>query len=135
MVSGMKALARMFRWHEGRFEFHHELQLPGTPDDPQPVEAAMMVASIQVDELARIGFDASTAGDTFRVDPEGVKAHRGSLTEIEREVLDCAAEGFTAEAISDVVTAPDADIYKALTVLLDLGVIERRSPQGSSAPR
>jgi hypothetical protein len=125
MVSGMKALARMVRWTEGRFEFHHELQLPETPDDPQPFEAAMMVASIQADEMARIGFDASATSDTFRIDPEGRKEHYESLTELEREVLDSAAGGFNVETISDVVAAPDADIYKALLVLLDLGVIER----------
>jgi hypothetical protein len=127
MVSGMKALARMVRWTEGRFEFHRDLQLPGEPDDAQPFDAAMMVASIQADELARIGFDASAAANTFRIDPERRKEHNGSLTELEREVLECAAEGFSVGAISDVVTAPDADIYKALVVLLELGVIERRS--------
>jgi hypothetical protein len=127
MVSGMKALARLVRWAEGRFEFHNDLQLSGEPDDPQPFDAAMMVASIQADELARIGFDASATSDTFRIDPEGRKTHYESLTDLEREVFECAAEGFSVGAISDVVTAPDADIYKAFVVLLDLGVIERRS--------
>jgi Tfp pilus assembly protein PilZ len=127
MVSGMKALARLVRWTEGRFEFHHDLQLPGEPDDPQPFDAAMMVASIQADELARIGFDASAASDTFRVDPEARKTHYESLTDLEREVLECAAEGFSVGAVSDVVTAPDADTYKAFAVLLDLGVIQRRT--------
>jgi Tfp pilus assembly protein PilZ len=125
MVSGMKALARMVRWTEGRFEFHHELQLPETPDDPQPSEAAMMMAAIQADEMARTGFDASATSDTFRIDPEARKVHHGSLTELEREVLEYAAEGFNVETISDVVAAPDADIYKAFFVLLKLGVIER----------
>jgi Tfp pilus assembly protein PilZ len=125
MVSGMKALARMVRWTEGRFEFHHELQLPEMPDDPQPFEAAMMMASIQADEMTRIGFDASAMSNTFRIDPEARERHHESLTELEREVLDCAAEGFNVETISDVVAAPDADIYKALFVLLELGVIER----------
>ena len=118
---------RLLSWSEGRFEFHHDLQLSGEPDDPQPFDAAMMVASIQADELARIGFDASATSDTFRTDPEVKKMHYESLTELEREVIECAAEGFSAGAISDVVTAPDADIYKAFVVLLDLGVIERRS--------
>jgi Tfp pilus assembly protein PilZ len=127
MVSGMKALARLVRWTEGRFEFHHDLQLSGEPDDPQPFDAAMMVASIQADELARIGFDASATSDTVRIDPDAKKKHYESLTDLEREVLECAAEGFSVGAISDMVMAPDADIYKALVVLLDLGVIERKS--------
>jgi Tfp pilus assembly protein PilZ len=127
MVSGMKALARMFLWTEGRFEFHRDLQLPETPDDPQPYEAAMMVASIQVDEMARIGFDAFGSTDAFAIHPDRMQGHRDSLTELEREVLDYAADGFNVEAISDMVAASDADIFKALVVLLDLGVIERRS--------
>jgi len=126
MVSGMKALARLVRWKEGRFEFHHDLQLAGEPDDPQPFDAAMMVASIQADELTRIGFDASAASDTFRVDPEARTKHYESLTDLEREVLECAAEGFSIGAVSDVVPATDAEVYKAFGVLLDLGVIERR---------
>jgi Tfp pilus assembly protein PilZ len=126
MVSGMKALARLVRWTEGRFEFHHDLQLSGEPDDPQPFDAAMMVASIQADELARIGFDPSATSDAVRIDPDAKKKHYESLTDLEREVLECAAEGFSVGAISDVVTAPDADIYKALVVLFDLGVIERQ---------
>jgi predicted transcriptional regulator len=56
-----------------------------------------------------------------------MQGHRDSLTELEREVLDYAADGFNVEAISDMVAASDADIFKALVVLLDLGVIERRS--------
>jgi Tfp pilus assembly protein PilZ len=126
MVSGMKALARLVRWTEGRFEFHHDLQLSGEPDDPKPFDAAMMVAAIQADELARIGFDPSATSDAVRIDPDAKKKHYESLTDLEREVLECAAEGFSVGAISDVVTAPDADIYKALVVLLDLGVIERQ---------
>jgi len=126
MVSGMKALARMVRWTEGHFEFHRDLQLSGEPDDPQPLDAAMMVAAIQADELARIGFDASATSNSFRIDPEARKAHHESLTDLEREVLECAADGFSVGAISDMITAPDADIYKAFVVLLDLGVIERQ---------
>jgi hypothetical protein len=126
MVSGMKALARMFCWSEGSFEFHHDLQLPEMRDDAQPFEAAMMMASVQRDEMARIGFDALGADDGFLSHPDRLTAGRDSLSELEREVLDCAADGFNAETICDMIPAPDADILKALVALLDAGAIEPR---------
>ena len=125
MVSGIKALARMFRWSEGSFEFHHNLQLPEVCDDPQPFEAAMMMASVQTDEIARIGFDAFDADDGFLSYPDRLKAGRDSLSDLELEVFEYAADGFHAEAISDMIDAPDADVYKALVALLDAGAIER----------
>lgn len=125
MVTGMKALSRMFRWQSGRFEFHHELQLAGSEPDPQPVDAAMMIASVQLDEMARFA-DAFPLNESFRVSPERASAARGGLTEIEVEVLECAAEGFAVGAIADVISAPDSEIYKALAVLLDRGILERQ---------
>jgi len=126
MVSGVKALARIARWNTGRFEFHHDLKLPETPEEPQPFDAAMMMASVQLDEMARIGFDTFQFDDTFtrRTSPPGVDPE--TLTDLEREVLEYAADGFNVGAIADMLTAPDADIFKALAVLVDVGMIERR---------
>jgi hypothetical protein len=137
IVSGMKALARMFRWEEGRFEFHHDLQLPETPDDPQPLEAAMMAASLQLDEMARIGFAAFGPNDSFRIRADEVRPPPDALSDLEREVFEYVADGFNVAAIADVIPAPDADIYKALVALVDSGAIERRSeePARPVAPR
>jgi len=125
MVTGMKALSRMFRWRSGRFEFHHELQLAGAEPDPQPVDAAMMIASVQLDEMTRFA-DTFTPNLSFRVSAERANAARDGLTDIEAEVLECAAEGFAVGAIADVISAPDSEIYKALAVLLDRGILERQ---------
>lgn len=127
MAKGMKALARMVCWREGRFEFHHDLQLPESPDDPASFEAAMMMASIQMDEMARIGFDAFAPNDTFAIREDRVGLHRDALTGLEGEILDYVADGFNVAAISDMVPAPDAEVFKALVVLVDVGVIERKS--------
>jgi hypothetical protein len=127
MVQGSKALARLACWREGRFEFHHDLQLPENPDDPRPFEAAMMVASIQMDEMARIGLAAFGPNDTFSIRDDRIALHRDALTDLEREVFDYAADGFNVAAIADMVPAPDAEIFKALVVLVDVGVAERNS--------
>lgn len=126
IVSGLKALSRMFRWKQGRFEFHHDLQLTGDADAPQPLQAAMMSASVQMDEMARVDGEVLNAAGTFEILLEQAETLRDSLSEVEREVLDYAAEGFNVEAISDVVAASDAAVYKALSTLLDAGLITLR---------
>jgi Tfp pilus assembly protein PilZ len=126
IVSGLKALSRMFRWKKGRFEFHHDLQLTGDADPPQPLQAAMMSASVQMDEMARIDGGILDPADTFEAVSEQTVALRSSLSDLEREVLDYAAEGFNVEAISDVVADSDAAVYKALSMLLDAGLIRPR---------
>ncbi len=125
MASGLKALARLFLWTSGRFEFHHDLHLADSPDDPQPLEAAMMVASIQIDELRRIGLDAFQFDDTFWPVANAASCEREKLSETEGEVLDYVGDGFSVGTICDMVAAHDADIYKALVALLDQGVIRR----------
>jgi Tfp pilus assembly protein PilZ len=126
IVSGLKALSRMFRWKQGRFEFHHDLQLSGDAEAPQPLEEAMMSASVQMDEMARIDGGILGPADTFETVSEQVAALRDSLSEVESEVLDYAAEGFNVEAISDVVADSDAAVYKALSELLDAGLVRLR---------
>ena len=126
IVSGLKALSRMFRWTDGSFEFHHDLQLSGDADVPQPLQAAMMSASVQVDEMARVADGVLDSTVTFEVVADMVDTLRDSLSDVEREVLDYAGEGFNVEAISDVVPASDAAVYKALSTLLDSGLITLR---------
>lgn len=126
IVSGLKALSRMFRWKEGRFEFHHDLQLPRDGASPQPLEAAMMTASVQLDEMARLEGRSFGAGDTFELASELMADLQESLTDLEGEVLGCAADGFNVEGICDVVEGGDAEVYRALSTLLDAGLIKLR---------
>ena len=116
----------MFRWKQGRFEFHHDLQLTGEADPPQPLTAAMMSASVQMDEMARLDDGRLNATDTFEMAPERAEAPRDSLSDVESEVLDYAADGFNVGSIFDVVAKTDAEIYKALAALLEGGWIKRR---------
>jgi len=126
MVSGLKALSRMFHWTRGRFEFHHDLQLTGEVNASQPLDEAMMRASVQMDEMARVDRGILDSADAFEVVSEPPAGGRDSLTAIEREVLDFAAEGFTADSIADMVAECDAEVYKALSGLLVGEWIRRR---------
>jgi hypothetical protein len=86
----------------------------------------MMSASVQMDEMARIDGGILDSTDTFEIVPERATAGRDSLTDVEREVLDYAAEGFNVDSIFDVVADSDAEVYKAVSALLDGGWIKRR---------
>lgn len=118
LVSGQKALARLFGWTEGRFEFHHELELAGAEPEPEPIEAAMMKASVQMDEMNRISRESFPGATTF-ARGDAAAAGTDALSEIEREVLEYACDGFSVEAVCDMITATDADICKAFRVLVD----------------
>jgi hypothetical protein len=121
LVSGQKALARMFRWTEGRFEFHHDLQLAGAEPDPQPIEAAAMMASVQVDEMNRISPGSLRGSATFVAGTSAASVDADGLTDLEREVLEYARDGFSIEAVADMIDAPDADVWKAFHTLVDCG--------------
>ena len=82
------------------------------------------MASVQRDEMMHIQQDTFDAGDSFLAHSDRQTAAGDSLSDLEREVLDYAGDGFTAQAISDMLSEPDADIYKALIGLLAAGVIE-----------
>jgi Tfp pilus assembly protein PilZ len=126
MVSGLKALSRMFHWRQGHFEFHHDLQLSGEVNAPQPLGEAMMRASVQVDEMARVDREVVDSTAAFEAVPEPPAGGRDLLTDIEREVLEFAADGFTADSIADMVAVGDAEVYRALSALLAGGWIRRR---------
>jgi hypothetical protein len=86
----------------------------------------MMSASVQMDEMARVAGGLLDSGGSFEVVAEQAELLRDSLSEVEKEVLDYASEGFNVEAISDVVPASDAAVYKAISTLLDGGLIALR---------
>ena len=79
-----------------------------------------------MDEMARVDGGILDAAGTFEILLEQAETLRESLSDVEREVLDYAGEGFNVEAISDVVAASDASVYKALSTLLDAGLITLR---------
>jgi len=125
MVTGIKALARLFLWSGGRFEFHHDIQLAGAPEDPHLLETAMMMASVQVDELHRIGLETFRSDESFSLERIPGANERQKLSDVERETLDYVADGFNVEAISDMIDASDADIRNALVTLIDARTLRR----------
>lgn len=125
-ISGMKALTRIVGWREGSFEFHAKVEAVHEAGERCQLEAALLEASRQRDELAR--YDSfEWAGHTrLRVDREKLDAERADLSKLEDSVAELAAAGETLRQITDVIPEPDVDIHAALATLMDLGLIRRR---------
>jgi Tfp pilus assembly protein PilZ len=122
-VTGVKALMRLLRWSEGTFEFHARLD-PDLPNDaPLPVEAALLEAARQLDELARIDPREFPPTATIRRDDSANSAGE-SLTKVEEAVLDLAGAGsFSVQRVIDLIPEGDAEIYAAMRTLLDHGLV------------
>ncbi len=121
-ASGIKALVRMLSWQDGEFEFHARLDAVDFHEAPLPMDAALMEAVRQIDELGRI--DRSAFAPDARVhlhDPETLAGLRPG--KLEQAVLDLARAGFSVQRILDVIPEPDTEIYRALEGLFAEGVI------------
>lgn len=125
-VSGMKALTRIVGWREGSFEFHARVDTRGEPAKPCSLDAALLEATRQQDELARVDDGAFASGGRFRVDREKLDGERSGLSKLEDSVVELAGAGMTLRQILDVIPEPDVEIRKALATLADLELIRAR---------
>jgi len=125
-LMGLKALARMLAWEEGRFDFHREVlaQQAGNGREGQPIllEAAVLEASRMADDLARIASAELVPESRFRLD-RAMLAGETSLSKTEEAVLDLAGADFSLRRMLDVIPEPDAAIVAAITSLLDRAVL------------
>jgi hypothetical protein len=123
LVSGAKALGRMFSWLDARFEFQPEAEALDVTQPPVPVAAAMLAAAVERDDLARLDLGRFTQGVTFRIDAERLVAVEPTLDPLGRRVCDNAGMGFPLGALLDMLTESDAEIYRCLVELVEGGVL------------
>ncbi len=126
VVQGVKALARMLEWAEGRFEFHARID-PSLPEseasEPMPVEAALLEARRLIDASA--GVDRSEFPPDARLHVDQVKrAAAGDLGKLQNAILDLASAKMKVQRVLDVVPEADQEIYLALYGLVEQGIIE-----------
>jgi Tfp pilus assembly protein PilZ len=126
-VSGMKALARIVGWREGNFEFHAHVEPRYEDSKSCSLDAALLEATRQQDELARLDGGQFAPGGRFQVDRAKVDAERGGLSKLEDSVLELAGAGMTLRQILDVIPEPDVDVFKALASVADLGLAQPRT--------
>ncbi len=122
-VRGTKALARMFAWREGTFEFHtrsEDLPDEALADEPTPMYGAVMEAVQQLDERNRV--DRSRLADPTRLalDAAHLAPDDDALDKLQTAILDLlGAEAASVGAILDALPQPDAELLQALRALLD----------------
>lgn len=123
LVSGMKALSRMLSWKTGRFEFHPSVDLRETGEPPLAIDQAMLIAAVQLDELANMDLSSFNLTGTLSVNLKQLAVCKDQLNPVEKEVAGYAAAGFTLDAVLDVIPDMDVDIYRALIGLRERGVL------------
>jgi Tfp pilus assembly protein PilZ len=122
-VSGLKALTRVLDWEEGSFEFHTRLEPKMAEDGPMKLDAALLEATHNLDELRT--FDLSVLPPDAMVRFQSAPAGPGGegASKVEGAVLDLARDELTIRRIVDTIPEPDVEILRALTFLADLGSI------------
>lgn len=134
-VSGEKALYRLLRWTEGRFEF-----IPGPPGDEEPrISKATRVLLLEgmrhKDEWERVISELPPLDSRLRVvRGAGAPAEIHPLT---LEVLEAAAAYRRADAIVDHCSAPDFQVLRCLADLIARGAVEvevARPDDGGATP-
>ena len=125
-VAGVKALARIFGWRDGFFEFRASVDAEPSTEDPGPMEASILDALRLLDEANRQAGPELAPAARFNVNRTELESTRGSLDTTEEAVLELAAAGFTVRRILDVIPESDVSIRTAIAVLLERGLITQR---------
>lgn len=126
---GLKALARIFTWKRGTFEFDNRLEPCADAGEPAAIYGVVMEALTRVDELGRLDLSQLPAGGRLRLDVEKVAALGPDLEETQSAVLDLVqAGGATVRSVVDGLPGCDAEIYAALLALRETGALEIERP-------
>jgi hypothetical protein len=125
-VVGVKALARIFGWREGFFEFRASVDAGAREAQAGPMEGAILEALRLLDEAARQAGPTLSPGSRFAVHREKLGSIDRPLETTEESVLELAAAGFTLRRILDVIPETDVAIRGAVTSLVERGLLTPR---------
>jgi hypothetical protein len=129
-VAGVKALARVFAWREGFFEFRASVDAgagaAGVSGFDGPMEGAILEALRVLDEANRQAGPALAPGARFAVHRDRLGAIQRPLETTEESVLELAAAGFTLRRILDVIPETDVAIRGAVASLVEQGLLTPR---------
>lgn len=123
LVSGTKALGRMFTWMDARFEFQPRVRPIDSAEEPVPLESALFSAAVQRDDFALLEVRHLPADTCFELDAARHAAAKADLDALESEIAENAGLGFPLGALLDILPASDVAIYKGLSKLLDEGLL------------
>jgi hypothetical protein len=128
LVSGTKALGRMFTWTDARFEFQPRVQAIDTAQERLPLESALFSAAVQRDDFALLSVGGLSVDTSFEIDEARCALAKPDLDPLELALADNAGAGFPLGALLDILPSSDVDIYKALCRLLGDGVLAVAEP-------
>jgi len=126
LLSGTKALDRLFTWSDAKFEFRPEVEPMDGVRGRLSLAPAVLAAVVARDELAQLaqldlgGFDSNA---TFSVNAERLDIISSTLDEIGREIAEHARMGFPLGAMLDMLASSDARIYKTIIELIEAGAL------------
>jgi hypothetical protein len=123
LVSGPKALGRMFTWRDAQFEFRPELTMIEHVPAPLDLQPAILAATVERDEVARLSLGDLGPDAVFSLDDERFTAIKGDLDPLRLEIAENAGMGFPLGAILDILTVSDAEILMALADLIEGGIV------------
>ena len=123
LVSGAKALGRMFGWDDAVFEFEPEAEVLDVADAPLPLTSVVLAASVERDELARLDLGSVDDETVFTVDAEQRRTLESSLDDLGRELVTHVEMGFPVGALLDILPISDAVIYQKLAELIEAGIV------------
>jgi Tfp pilus assembly protein PilZ len=123
-LMGTKALARLLSWDSGSFEFHAEVDPLPEEGAPVALEAALLEAARQLDEMRRLEPGTLDPRARLRLDARALGAHGEPLSKTEEAVVDLAAAGLSIRRLLDVIPESDAQILEAIRTLAERGLVE-----------
>jgi hypothetical protein len=123
LLSGAKALDRLFTWNDAQFEFRPEVEPMDGVRGSLPLTPAVLSAVVARDELAELDLGSFNPDTMFSIDAERLEVIASALDEVGRDVADHARMGFPLGAILDMVASSDARIYKTIVELIESGAL------------
>jgi len=123
LLSGAKALDRIFTWKDAQFEFRSEVEPMDGVRGRLPLAPAVLAAVVARDELAQLDLSGFDLNATYAIDGERLAAVESTLDEIGREIAEHARMGFPLGAMLDMLTCSDVRIYKTVADLIEAGVL------------
>lgn len=123
LLSGTKALDRLFTWSDAQFEFRPEVEPMDGVGGRLPLTPAVISAVVARDELLHLDLGGFDLNATFAVNAERLAAVASTLDEIGLEIAENARMGFPLGAMLDMLGCSDARIYKTVTELIEAGAL------------
>jgi Tfp pilus assembly protein PilZ len=125
LLSGAKALDRLFTWSDAQFEFRPEVEPMDGMRGRLPLAPAVLAAVVARDELRQLDLADLDLDATFTLDEARLEAIASALDAVSAEIVENARMGFPLGALLDMLTCSDARILKSVADLIEAGVLKR----------